>query len=472
MVTIEIGNSLCKARGLTRDVLSTIRNATCYEVKSGRRIRVKTKKGTWRLVEEKKTYHLTDRHGCFPTGLLYLVEDTLNQRKIPFKIIDTREVPKLNQLGVETLFIRQDYEPYPEQTCAAVAALENGRGIIVGPTGVGKSAIAALTCDAFQVKTLIVVPSLELKRQLIESLRHSFGEDRVGPLVNKKAQYFITVENVDALDPTKPLKGVNLVIIDEFHHSAAATYRKLNLTAWSEVYYKIGLTATPFRSTDDERLLLESVLSHVIYRIEYETAVAKGYIVPMEVYYVDLPKRPKAEEHKTFHGAYKALVVENDARNKIIADMVANLCAAGKSTLVLTKQINHGVRLQDLLMERDCDVPFAEGTNELKSEYIKAFNRLDESALIGTVGVLGEGVDTKPAEYVILAGGGKSKNQFMQNCGRGFRNFTYPHGRKESCKIILFRDPNNKWLLEHFESCLTYLKDEYGIIPTKLDLGA
>jgi superfamily II DNA or RNA helicase len=114
----------------------------------------------------------------------------------------------------------------------------------------------------------------------------------------------------------------------------------------------------------------------------------------MEVYYVDLPKRPKAEEHKTFHGAYKALVVENDARNKIIADMVANLCAAGKSTLVLTKQINHGVRLQDLLMERDCDVPFAEGTNELKSEYIKAFNRLDESALIGTVGVLGEGVDS------------------------------------------------------------------------------
>ena len=42
------------------------------------------------------------------------------------------------------------------------------------------------------------------------------------------------------------------------------------------------------------------------------------------------------------------------------------------------------------------------------------FNMGEIKTLIGTTGVVGEGVDTRPTEYVIIAGLGKSKPAFMQ----------------------------------------------------------
>lgn len=454
---IEIGNSVCRVLGVPPNVFAALREATSYRKKTGRR--VKTKSG--KMIPEIRTMFLMDRRGVFPTGLLYVVEEFMAAKRVAYSVRDTRAEPELLQRRLEC---KRDFPPYPEQSAAAVAALQHGRGIVVGPTGVGKSAIAREIVAAFGVKSLIVVPSLELKKQLTESLRAAFGEDTVGPLKKDKTpQFFISVENVDSLDPGKPITGVDLLIIDEFHHSAAQTYRDLNRKAWSGIYFKIGLTATPFRANEDERLLLESVLSKVIYRITYEQAVSKGYIVPMEAYYVDLPEMELKGPATTYASVYKQLVVEREDRNLIIARMVENLREQGISTLVLTKQIDHGKRLQEMTGEV---VPFAEGKNEFNRELIQLFNQRKLHALIGTVGVIGEGVDTKPCEYVILAGGGKSKNQFMQNVGRGFRKFT----GKESCKIIMIRDSSHKWTLTHFEECVSYLKREFGVIPVKLEL--
>jgi superfamily II DNA or RNA helicase len=463
MVKLRIGNSVCQILGLDQDRFRELRESISVREKTGRMIPTSTGK----RIPEIRTQYLIDKRGEFPTGLLYLVKEFLAESGEDWTIDDTRVVPRLRQFWRESMFLPGlEFTPRPEQVEAAVAALEHGRGIVVGPTGVGKSAIAAQICDAFQVPTLIVVPSLELKRQTIEGLRQYFGEDVVGPLRRDGVrQYFVTVENVDALDPKKPMKGIDCVIIDEFHHSGAKTYRTLNRKAWEHVYFKIGLTATPFRSNDEERLYLESVLSHVIYRIEYATAVAKQYIVPMEVYYYDLPERKLKRGGQNYHSVYKQLVVEREDRNQLIADLVEKLWGAGASTLILVKQIEHGLLLQREIDGRGYIIPFVKGENEDNREVISRFSSGEAGLLIGTTGVIGEGVDTKAAEWVILAGGGKSKNAFMQQVGRGFRNFP----GKETCKVIMFRDPSNKWLLEHFNACVRYLREEYGVEPVRLE---
>ena len=98
---------------------------------------------------------------------------------------------------------------------------------------------------------------------------------------------------------------------------------------------------------------------------------------------------------------------------------------------------------------------------------IDDFNRQKtHPILIGTTGVLGEGIDTRPAEWIIIAGLGKSKNQFMQNIGRGIR--VYPG--KKSCKVILFKDGSHKWTLKHFKEQCMILKEVYGIVPMRLEL--
>jgi superfamily II DNA or RNA helicase len=394
--------------------------------------------------------YLINKKGEFPTGLLYLVEEYLKGK--PVEVIDTRKAPKTSG---KLFTMKLDVTPYAEQIEAAKAVKHN-RGIITAPTGLGKSLITALMINNLQVRTMVVVPSLELKNQLTSSLRSIFGNDKVGASTDNKD---IAIDNIDSLSTSKIVKNYDCVIIDEFHHSGAESYRKLNQKAWNNIYYRFGLTATPFRSKSEERLLLESVLSKVIYSIDYRTAVDKGYIVPMQVFYYDLPK-VAYKGPNSWASVYSELVVNCENRNNKIAHIINNLRLDSLSTLCLVKEIKHGEILKKL-----SDSHFANGNNDSNKELIADFNQQKIYSLIGTTGVIGEGIDTKPTEFVILAGGGKSKNQFMQQCGRGFRRYK----DKQVCNIIMFRNSNHKWLLKHFNECVKYLSEEYGIIPIKLD---
>lgn len=449
---ITVGNSISRIEFFTEDQFKLLKKHLSY---------VEKNHFMWNNKHKHMVRRLIDKHGHFPTGLLYIVELLIKNHKWVANIHDERKRPNINKKP--SLFTGVHPTPYPEQKEAAILAHKMGRGIIVAPTGCGKTRLAAEIINEIQAKTLIVVPSLELKNQVTEAMTGFFGKNFVGPLSKGKTKFFITVENVDQLEKLRTPPDVDCVIVDEFHRSGSKTYRNINKKLWNNVYYKLGLTATPFRSRAEEHILMESVLSRIIYNIPYESAVQSGYIVPMEGYYYDLEKYKS--NFRKFAEAYKALVVEREDRNKLIVDLITNLHNAGKSTLVLVKQIEHGLKLQEKALERGIEVPFAQGINEDNKSIIEAFNSTKLHVLIGTSGVLGEGIDTRPCEYVILAGGGKSKNAFMQQCGRGFRRFK----DKETCKIILFRDSSNKWLLDHFNSCKKHLAEEYALLPIKLE---
>lgn len=400
---------------------------------------------------------LLDKKGNFPTGLLYIVQKWLRDSNgvgpLPHVIRtahkDTRIKPKFTNKARFGL-PKFDCIPDAEQMAAATVAANKERGIISAVTGYGKSIIAGLIVHTLQVRTLIVVPSVELKTQLSESMAKWFGANKVGPGKD------IWIENVQALSTKKPVVSYDCVLIDEFHHSGAKSYRKLNKNCWSNIYYRFGLTATPFRSDETERLLLESVLSEVIYKISYQTGVKNGRIVPVEAYYVELPKVDT--EAYTWKEVYSELVVNNEARNLIINQLAFKLALNAKSTLCLVKEIAHGNRL--------AIKNFVHGQDQDSRDLIKRFNTGEVSILTGTTGILGEGVDTKPAEYIIIAGLGKSKNQFMQQVGRGLRAYK----DKQSCKVIIFLDKSHKFCVQHFRAQVKILKDEYGVTPIKLDL--
>lgn len=436
MIRVDVYNSESLITGLTAGEHKELSDLMSYTLDP----QAAYFSGSWR---NKRT--LLSKRGEFPTGLLYIAGEYIEGSE--FECVDHRTLPKPRP-GLFNLSL--PYTPYPEQEAAAEAARRFKRGVIVAPTGLGKSAIAALTINRVQVPTLIVVPNLELKRQLTEDLRFAFGRDRVG---SYKEQRDIAVENVDGLSAKDPVTRYDCVIIDEFHHSAAKTYRDLNKKAWKNVYYRIGLTATPFRSNDNERLLLESVLADVIYRVEYKDAVAKGYIVPVEAYYVDVPKQEV--KGYTWREVYSELVVNNAALNNTIADLIGALSPV--PTLCLVKEVQQGARIAYNL---PTGVAFVKGENDDNRQTILEFNLGERTSVLGTVGVLGEGVDSKPAEYIIIAGLGKSKNAFMQQVGRGVRRYK----DKQSCKVILFKDPSHKWTKAHFAAQCKILKEEYGVI--------
>jgi superfamily II DNA or RNA helicase len=443
MIHLELGNSECSITGLSiqqhkelKDILSYTLNPTARFFGGGYGPRKQS---------------LLSTKGKFPTGLLYLVEKYLLDKRIdPYSEHDNRRIPE----AIEGLFtLSLGVTPYKEQIEAAKACKAATRGIVVAPTGVGKSLIISLIINELQVPTLIVVPSLELKRQLTKSLKEAFGDDKIG-----KNQP-IYVQNVDGIQGETLTKVYDCVIIDEFHHSGAKTYRSVNKKSWDKVFYKFGLTATPFRSQDHERLLLESVLSNVIYEIDYQNAVNSDYIVPLEAYYVEVPRDNM--ESNSWPKVYSERIVNNHIRNKMIARILLMLSESGKSTLCLVKEIKHGEILKDLISGY-----FANGVSEDTPWLIKLFNESKLKTLIGTTGILGEGVDTKPCEYVVIAGLGKSKNAFMQQVGRAFRKSP----GKESAKIIVFFDRSHKFTRDHYKAQCKHLLEEYGVVPSKLNI--
>ncbi len=405
--------------------------------------------------------HYIGPRGHLPTGLLYLVEQFAKDRQVKLERLDTRVRPELLFAPGSLLTRHLPFTPYPEQIDAGRAASLACRGIICAPTAFGKSMVVAQIIDRIPVTTLVVVPSLALKEQLTATLREWFGQDRVGPLSYDRGRvrpdYLISVENVDAL-AGRQTPGVDMVICDEFHHAGAKTYRDLNKKAWDGVYFKFGLTATPFRSNDEERLLLEGVLSKVIYRVKHQDAVEKGYIAPLEAYYVNLPVQDV--EATTWAQVYKKLVVENEVRNQVIVKLISSIRNdLGETGLCLVKEVGHGQEIAAAAR-----VPFGCGMEGTAREELAKFNAGAFPWLVGTTGVLGEGVDTRRAEWAILAAGGKAKVQFMQQVGRVLRVFP----GKTSGKVILFRDESHKFLLDHFDACVEHLKTEYGVVAEEL----
>ncbi len=436
MATLKLGNSYSQLSGLSVGQYRQIKDAMSYYVDSG--------PGTL-----PRKVSLLSKKLEFPTGLAYLLEGILTP-----SVIDTRIRPVTPVDAPGTLFMPGRYiTPYFDQTAAVEALMPSGRGLIVAPTGCGKSLIIALAIDTFKVKTLVVVPSLELKRQLTSNLLHWFGHEN--------CNRFVRVANIDSLDPNKPLTDTGMLIVDELHHVAAKSYRDLNKRAWTGVYYRLGLTATPFRSSEDERLLFESFLANEIYRIPYRRAVEQGYVVPMECYYLEATKFQTIGNQKHYGAMYSENIVQNKQRNKMIAVALARLHSQKKSTLCLVREIQHGEILSNMT-----GLPFANGKDGFSEQLIKGFNQGEIKSLIATVGVCGEGVDTKPAEWVIIAGAGKARTQFMQQVGRAFR--TYPG--KETCKVLLIKDQAHPWFRKHSREQMQIVREEYEVEPLLLEL--
>ena len=435
MVTITVGNSYSQIKGLSPEAFKKLRKELSY---------VDNPNARFFTGGFSRTKYCIDIKGFYPTGLNKRVKAFLRAHNILYYTVapDRPPIVKVNH-GFSTAF-----PPYEAQRLAVEAAITKGRGTIAMPTGTGKSLVIALIAAKLGVKTLIVVPNLEIKAQLIKSFNELF-----------KTLKHITIENIDS-KALKSAKDYDCLIIDEAHHVGAKTYHKLNKSVWQGIRYRFFLTATPFRNDPEEQLLFEGIAGDIIFKLSYKDAIDNKYIVPVEAYYFELPKREVSG--RTWAQVYKECIVNNKERNELIAELLITFAHSG-STLCLVKEIAHGEALSALT-----GVPFANGLEIESRSSIGAFSKGEIPALIGTQGIIGEGVDTKACEFVLIAGLGKAKSAFMQQVGRAVRRF----GEKESAKVILFKDKSHKFTLTHFNAQCKVLKEEYGVTAVKLDGGA
>jgi len=148
----------------------------------------------------------------------------------------------------------------PDQEAALVAWERAGhRGVVMKPTGTGKTEIALAAIARHQASALIVTPLRDLMYQWQRRVRHGLGTE-AGVLGDARREVWpITVTTYDsAWIHMKDIGNrYRLIIYDEAHHLPGATIHESALDCLAPM--RLGLTATPERADGRDRMLTELI---------------------------------------------------------------------------------------------------------------------------------------------------------------------------------------------------------------------
>ena len=164
--------------------------------------------------------------------------------------------------------IRVDKPAFPHQTEALEAWSRAGkRGVVVLPTGTGKTHMANLAIQEARRPTLVVTPTIDLMNQWYDELALCFDVE-VGLLGGGSSDLKpLTVTTYDSAYMNMDRIGnrFGLLIFDECHHLPGPTYGLASTLAIAP--FRLGLTATPERA-DNAHEQLDRLIGPIVYRKE------------------------------------------------------------------------------------------------------------------------------------------------------------------------------------------------------------
>ena len=204
------------------------------------------------------------------------------------------------------------HEPFEYQR-EALRAWERARcrGVVVLPTGTGKTFLATLAIASRKRSTLVVVPTLDLVNQWYDGLSASFGEPIgiVGGGYHEVEDITVTTYDSAYLHMERLGARFGLVVFDECHHLPSASYSlgaKMCLAP-----FRLGLSATPERT--DERGY-DDTIGPIVFRRDI-TELAGEYLAAYDVQRLAVPL--SADERAQYEAArdvYRSFLRANSIR--------------------------------------------------------------------------------------------------------------------------------------------------------------
>jgi superfamily II DNA or RNA helicase len=221
------------------------------------------------------------------------------------------------------------------------------------------------------------------------------------------------------------------VVVDEGHHVAARSYRRI-LEHLSPTPLILGVTATPARA-DGKRL--GDVWQEIVYQRGIAEMIRAGYLADIRGVRVGL-EQVKLDEVEQSGGDFDA-----DALGKVLERASAPLHvltayrqhATGRKAIVFVPTVALAHRMATVFREGGIRAEALDGTTPWEQRRaILARLHTGETRVVANVAVLGEGVDVPSVDAVILATPTRSQVKYTQCLGRGLRTFP----GKEDCLVI------------------------------------
>jgi superfamily II DNA or RNA helicase len=319
--------------------------------------------------------------------------------------------------------------PTPVQT-EALKALAASRaegfagGLVVMATGLGKTWLAAFDATRPQFRrVLFVAHREEILLQTREVFRQIRPDASVGLVMGEQHDagadvVLATVQSLSRRLDQIPADRFDYVVVDEFHHAAAPTYRRV--VDHLEPAFLLGLTATPDRADKADLLsLCEDNLA-------FECGLAEGidrrllspfryFGVPDPVDFAPLPWRNSRFDPD----ALETAVITTERAEAALREWRR---LAGSRTLAFCVSVRHADYMTQVF--REAGVPaVAVHSGPTSAPRHEALFDLARGAVsvVFSVDMFNEGVDVPQIDTVLLLRPTQSPIVFLQQIGRGLR---------------------------------------------------
>jgi superfamily II DNA or RNA helicase len=349
-----------------------------------------------------------------------------------------------------------EMNPYPHQRQALAAWLRAGRtGVVVLPTGAGKTYLAQLAMQVTRCSTLIVVPTLDLMHQWYAHLLAAFPDTLVGLLgggSRDDTPLLVATYDSAAIHAEALGNRYALLVFDECHHLPSEFNRVI--AEYSLAPYRLGLTATPER-TDGKHKDLVTLIGPEVYRVSPEalagTVLSMHRVVQLKVRlsqrerqrydeliqvrdrflqqrgirlgslagwqkFVQASARCRAGRSAMLaHREARAIAFGTAGKLRVLADLLAQHYPT--RTLIFTDDNATVYRISQAFL-----IPAITHKTAVKErhEILSRFRR-GEYPVVVTSRVLNEGIDVPEASIAIVLSGSGSTREYIQRLGRILR---------------------------------------------------
>lgn len=311
------------------------------------------------------------------------------------------------------------------------------RNLIVAATGTGKTVIAALDyqrlCAAAgrKLSLLFVAHRTEILQQSLRTYRDvmqegAFGELYVGS--HKPEQWKHVFASIQFLSATKieelPAERFDVVVIDEFHHAAAPTYKKL--IAHLAPLELLGLTATPERG-DGINVAEEFFEGRTASELRLWDALDAGLLVPF--HYFGVSDDVDLSHLEWNRGSYDIAQLSNlytghDARAaKVIKELREKVTSTTDMRAIgFCVSVQHARYMARVFNQAGIASLAVSGQTE-EGERASALRMLSERRIncLFAVDLFNEGLDLPQVDTILLLRPTQSATIFLQQLGRGLR---------------------------------------------------
>lgn len=352
---------------------------------------------------------------------------------------------------------------------------DTDKGLIVLPTGKGKSILGLHLAYLLRQRTLVLVHKDDLVDGWTQDSKICFGEDfKVGIFKAKRREIgdqvtIATIQTLNRLDNDaleEFQKNFGMVIIDECHHISSSSFDLLHKF---EACYKVGLSATPERSDG-----LTDVMYHHLGEcaFKYEADSNDKDILPVEVIHrqmdVDVPiylKRqgldyvvalendrtgliraedvPYEDRPRIPHFEVDHRVLSNPQFNKRVTKDIITEYKQGRSCVCFFTQKRHIELFRELLVDlgvpKDQILLYYGDSKESKEDMKRKAESRQALITLATYSIATEGTNVKAWEVAFLVSSINNEKNTEQAVGRVRRS---KEGKINPVKVYDYSLPN------------------------------